>query len=170
MTLETKDDLEKITIALNNAVLDPPIHSPPPAAFGAGGPRYCLFLYIKQPFAQARSRLKQFDQSSASSRGGYSTPKSVVGIGGKGALVLLSLPPLILIPSSVAKPDYSEAKIVIAMVGLPARGKSYLSNKLMRYLKVCIVLHPRGPSHSPPQWLEYDVKVFESCLVGCAEA
>ena len=35
----------------------------------------------------------------------------------------------------VAKPDYSEAKIVIAMVGLPARGKSYLSNKLMRYLK-----------------------------------
>jgi 6-phosphofructo-2-kinase/fructose-2,6-biphosphatase 2 len=37
----------------------------------------------------------------------------------------------------VAKPDYSEAKIVLAMVGLPARGTSYLSNKLMRYLKVC---------------------------------
>ncbi|KAI0807025.1 bifunctional 6-phosphofructo-2-kinase/fructose-2,6-bisphosphate 2-phosphatase [Fomes fomentarius] len=54
-------------------------------------------------------------------------PRSVVGIGGK-----------------VAKPDYSEAKIVLAMVGLPARGKSYLSNKLMRYLK----------------WLEYDIKVF----------
>ncbi|KDQ60547.1 hypothetical protein JAAARDRAFT_124427 [Jaapia argillacea MUCL 33604] len=54
-------------------------------------------------------------------------PRSVVGIGNK-----------------VAKPDYSEAKIVLAMVGLPARGKSYLSNKLMRYLK----------------WLEYDVKVF----------
>lgn len=35
-----------------------------------------------------------------------------------------------------AKPDYSEAKIVVAMVGLPARGKSYLSNKLMRYLRV----------------------------------
>lgn len=35
-----------------------------------------------------------------------------------------------------AKPDYSEAKIVVAMVGLPARGKSYLANKLMRYLKV----------------------------------
>ena len=35
-----------------------------------------------------------------------------------------------------AKPDYSEQKIVVAMVGLPARGKSYLSNKLMRYLKV----------------------------------
>lgn len=30
------------------------------------------------------------------------------------------------------------------MVGLPARGKSYLSNKLMRYLR----------------WLEYSVKVF----------
>ncbi|WVF73002.1 hypothetical protein IAT40_007820 [Kwoniella sp. CBS 6097] len=44
----------------------------------------------------------------------------------------------------VEKPDYSEAKIVVAMVGLPARGKSYLSNKLMRYLK----------------WLEYNVDVF----------
>lgn len=74
----------------------------------------------------------------------------------------------------VQKPDYSEAKIVVAMVrprvqnrrdrtlsaaraddadpqtrpnlqvGLPARGKSFLSNKLMRYL----------------QWLEYKVKVF----------
>lgn len=55
---------------------------------------------------------------------------------------------------AVAKPDYSESKIVLAMVssptadhfrefisagsqvGLPARGKSYLSNKLMIYLKV----------------------------------
>ncbi|GAA96654.1 uncharacterized protein L969DRAFT_97010 [Mixia osmundae IAM 14324] len=46
--------------------------------------------------------------------------------------------------STIAKPDYSEAKIVVAMVGLPARGKSYLSNKLQRYLR----------------WLEYDVKVF----------
>ncbi|KAI0646743.1 bifunctional 6-phosphofructo-2-kinase/fructose-2,6-bisphosphate 2-phosphatase [Trametes meyenii] len=84
----------------------------PPAVFGAGGPM-----------------LKQFDQSNAASRimSQASTPRSVVGIGGK-----------------VAKPDYSEAKIVLAMVGLPARGKSYLSNKLMRYLK----------------WLEYDVKVF----------
>jgi hypothetical protein len=39
-------------------------------------------------------------------------------------------------PLPVAKPDYSEAKIVLAMVGLPARGKSYLSNKLTRYLEV----------------------------------
>ncbi|GAA6029403.1 hypothetical protein JCM8097_003661 [Rhodosporidiobolus ruineniae] len=43
--------------------------------------------------------------------------------------------------ATVEKPDYSEAKIVVAMVGLPARGKSYLSNKLMRYLL----------------WLEYQV-------------
>lgn len=42
------------------------------------------------------------------------------------------------------KPDYSEAKIVVAMVGLPARGKSYLSNRLLRYLR----------------WLEYKVQVF----------
>ena len=41
------------------------------------------------------------------------------------------------------KPDHSE-KIVVAMVGLPARGKSYLSNKLMRYLR----------------WREYQVRVF----------
>ncbi|CAH7676809.1 fructose-6-phosphate 2-kinase [Phakopsora pachyrhizi] len=46
--------------------------------------------------------------------------------------------------SAVERPDYSEAKIVVAMVGLPARGKSYLSNKLQRYLK----------------WLEFNVKVF----------
>ncbi|KAK4704701.1 hypothetical protein P7C70_g1510, partial [Phenoliferia sp. Uapishka_3] len=46
--------------------------------------------------------------------------------------------------NTIEKPDYSEAKIVVAMVGLPARGKSYLSNKLQRYLL----------------WLEYEVKVF----------
>lgn len=45
---------------------------------------------------------------------------------------------------TVAAPDYREEKIVVAMVGLPARGKSYLSNKLMRYLR----------------WREYNVKVF----------
>ncbi|KAJ7510435.1 6-phosphofructo-2-kinase-domain-containing protein [Mycena galericulata] len=74
--------------------------------------------------------LKQFDQSTVTSRKGSQAPtppQSVTGIGKK-----------------VAKPDYSESKIVLAMVGLPARGKSYLSNKLMIYLK----------------WLEYDVKVF----------
>ncbi|OCH95219.1 bifunctional 6-phosphofructo-2-kinase/fructose-2,6-bisphosphate 2-phosphatase [Obba rivulosa] len=91
-----------------------PSPSAPPAVFGAGGPM-----------------LKQFDQSTAAgsriASQSVTPPRSVVGIGGK-----------------VAKPDYSEAKIILAMVGLPARGKSYLSNKLMRYLK----------------WLEYDVKVF----------
>ncbi|KAI0928155.1 hypothetical protein AcW2_004260 [Taiwanofungus camphoratus] len=81
-------------------------------------------------FGAGGPMLKQFDQSAASSKipsQAATPPTSVVGIGTK-----------------VAKPDYSEAKIVVAMVGLPARGKSYLSNKLMRYLK----------------WLEYDVKVF----------
>ncbi|TFK54823.1 bifunctional 6-phosphofructo-2-kinase/fructose-2,6-bisphosphate 2-phosphatase [Heliocybe sulcata] len=81
-------------------------------------------------FGATGPMLKQFDRSTASSRKGSQSntpPVSVIGIGNK-----------------VAKPDYSEAKIVLAMVGLPARGKSYLSNKLMRYLK----------------WLEYDVKVF----------
>ncbi|KIK10385.1 hypothetical protein K443DRAFT_621839 [Laccaria amethystina LaAM-08-1] len=81
-------------------------------------------------FGAGGPMLKQFDQSTLVSRkGSQSTtpPLSVKGIGGK-----------------VAKPDYSDSKIVLAMVGLPARGKSYLSNKLMIYLK----------------WLEYDVKVF----------
>lgn len=45
---------------------------------------------------------------------------------------------------TAAAPDYTAEKIVVAMVGLPARGKSYLSNKLMRYLR----------------WREYNVKVF----------
>ncbi|EJD53389.1 bifunctional 6-phosphofructo-2-kinase/fructose-2,6-bisphosphate 2-phosphatase [Auricularia subglabra TFB-10046 SS5] len=84
----------------------------------------------RAPFGAAGPRLKEFDQSNVSSRRASrpsSPPRTVVGIGGK-----------------APKPDYSEAKIVVAMVGLPARGKSYLSNKLMRYL----------------QWLEYDVKVF----------
>ncbi|EKM78587.1 hypothetical protein AGABI1DRAFT_114211 [Agaricus bisporus var. burnettii JB137-S8] len=85
----------------------------PPAAFGAGSPM-----------------LKQFDESTVTSRKGSQAatpPVAVKGIGGK-----------------VAKPDYSDNKIVLAMVGLPARGKSYLSNKLQIYLK----------------WLEYDVEVF----------
>ncbi|KAN0060351.1 Fructose-2,6-bisphosphatase [Thecaphora frezii] len=43
-----------------------------------------------------------------------------------------------------AKPDYSGAKIVVCMVGLPARGKSYVANRVLKYLR----------------WLEYDVKVF----------
>ncbi|KAG6915864.1 hypothetical protein DXG01_009571 [Tephrocybe rancida] len=81
-------------------------------------------------FGAGGPMLKRFDESTLTSRIGSQAatpPQSVKGIGGK-----------------VAKPDYSESKIVLAMVGLPARGKSYLSNKLMIYLK----------------WLEYDVKVF----------
>jgi 6-phosphofructo-2-kinase/fructose-2,6-biphosphatase 2 len=56
----------------------------------------------------------------------------------------------------VEKPDYSEAKIVVAMVGLPARGKSYLSNRLMRYLRVSL----RTVEEAYTQWLEYNVEVF----------
>lgn len=81
-------------------------------------------------FGAGGPMLKQFDESAFTSRRGSAAgtpPMSVKGIGGK-----------------VAKPDYSESKIVVAMVGLPARGKSYLSNKLMIYLK----------------WLEYEVEVF----------
>jgi hypothetical protein len=62
---------------------------------------------------------------------------------------------------SVEKPDYSEAKIVVAMVGLPARGKSYLSNKLQRYLLVSIapLAGPRLVANIlAQQWLEYEVR------------
>ncbi|KAG8916257.1 Fructose-2,6-bisphosphatase [Tulasnella sp. 417] len=83
------------------------------------------------PFYGAKgAALKQFDESRAATRDhsvAGTPPRSVAGIGTK-----------------IGKPDYSEAKIVLALVGLPARGKSYLSNKLMRYLT----------------WLEYKVKVF----------
>ncbi|KZT56982.1 bifunctional 6-phosphofructo-2-kinase/fructose-2,6-bisphosphate 2-phosphatase [Calocera cornea HHB12733] len=86
-------------------------------------------------------RLKEFDEAASASKRAAelsrrasrdttrpgTPPQSVMGIGKK-----------------VEKPDYSEAKLVVAMVGLPARGKSYLSNKLTRYLR----------------WLEYDVQVF----------
>ncbi|KAE9408479.1 bifunctional 6-phosphofructo-2-kinase/fructose-2,6-bisphosphate 2-phosphatase [Gymnopus androsaceus JB14] len=86
----------------------------PPALFGAGGPMLKRFDHESAVASRTRSRAA-------------SPPPTVKGIGKK-----------------VAKPDYSEQKIVVAMVGLPARGKSYLSNKLMIYLR----------------WLEYDVKVF----------
>lgn len=81
-------------------------------------------------FGAGGSMMRKFDESTLQSRRASrpsSPPPAIVGIGNK-----------------VARPDYSEEKIVLAMVGLPARGKSYLSNKLTRYLK----------------WLEYDVKVF----------
>ncbi|KAF7375210.1 6PF2K domain-containing protein [Mycena sanguinolenta] len=113
---------------------EPPVtKSPniPPAAFGAGGHQGSMSVaspaFRVWDIKASQKRLKQFDQSTVTSRKGSQAPtppQSVKGI--------------------VAKPDYSENKIVLAMVGLPARGKSYLSNKLMIYLK----------------WLEYDVRVF----------
>ncbi|KAF7983150.1 hypothetical protein HWV62_24137 [Athelia sp. TMB] len=127
------DVLKNVQLNANSQVTNSEAMSgnQPPAMFGAGD----------------ADRLKKFDESAASSRKGSQAPtppRSVVGIGNKGKSGLFPLR----LPSNsfltVAKPDYSEAKIVLAMVGLPARGKSYLSNKLMRYLK----------------WLEYNVKVF----------
>jgi 6-phosphofructo-2-kinase len=44
-------------------------------------------------------------------------------------------------------------------VGLPARGKSFLSNKLMRYLKVCPGVLHSSMANACFQWLEYEVKV-----------
>ena len=51
MTLKTKDDLDKITIALNQAALGPPTRGLPPAVFGAGGPMYYR-SHLRRPSAQ----------------------------------------------------------------------------------------------------------------------
>ncbi|KAF8610235.1 bifunctional 6-phosphofructo-2-kinase/fructose-2,6-bisphosphate 2-phosphatase [Ceratobasidium sp. AG-I] len=86
-------------------------------------------------FGAGGAILKEFDKSRVHSRrpSRPSSPPKDIGP-----------PPVVGIGGKVSKPDYSELKIVVAMVGLPARGKSYLSNKLTRYLK----------------WLEYSVEVF----------
>jgi 6-phosphofructo-2-kinase/fructose-2,6-biphosphatase 2 len=99
----------------------------PPARFGAGGPMsarpFSNFNCYSFPPALPLYRLKQFDESTASSRKGSQAPTpplSVVGIGNKGQGLpflspRLSLWILIMSPQ-VAKPDYSEAKIVLATV------------------------------------------------------
>ncbi|ORX40594.1 6-phosphofructo-2-kinase/fructose-2,6-bisphosphatase bifunctional enzyme [Kockovaella imperatae] len=81
-------------------------------------------------FGAQTELLKTLDESTKVIRQNANIPSRASSVSGIGAVV--------------EKPDYSEAKIVVAMVGLPARGKSYLSNKLMRYLR----------------WLEYNVEVF----------
>ncbi|KAG5337204.1 hypothetical protein C0989_010334 [Termitomyces sp. Mn162] len=118
-TLRISDDLTRVAGALQDMMLQAEFNNDEKPS-------------ISPPilFGAGGPMLKQFDESTIASRIGSQAatpPQSVKGIGGK-----------------VKKPDYSESKIVVAMVGLPARGKSYLSNKLMIYLK----------------WLEYDVKVF----------
>lgn len=184
----------------------------PPVAFVAGGPMWVVFspldlprllwlvknmwlcssrTLISTPNVLGFTRLKRFDESTITSRRGSQAatpPVAVKGIGGKGAskpLILLqpSIPNVESCTHTVAKPDYSDNKIVLAMVcgffllawsmvstapgssscsesmvygcinllwvvlkcawliwllqvGLPARGKSYLSNKLQIYLNV----------------------------------
>ena len=63
-------------------------------------------------------RLRQFDESNPSKITSQAvTPRSVVGIGGKGShLALLLMQDVFTISNVVEKPDYSEAKIVLAMV------------------------------------------------------
>jgi len=105
-------------------------------------------------------RLKRFDESAASSRKGSQAstpPRSVVGIGNKGTdLVFVALTARFIIIDGL-HPQLRDQiirrqKLFLrwyvtrvsrrmgvsnrVKVGLPARGKSYLSNKLMIYLKV----------------------------------
>ncbi|TFY65678.1 hypothetical protein EVG20_g5410 [Dentipellis fragilis] len=95
-------------------------------------------------FGAGGPMLKQFDESNQPSRlGSHPTtpPRSVVGIGGK-----------------VAKPDYSEAKIVLAMVSgifdLPHRYERLGSAGWTACEREVL---PQQQAH---EWLEYDVKVF----------
>lgn len=81
-------------------------------------------------FGASTALLKTLDETTKVIRQSSRAPSRAPSVSGIGTVV--------------EKPDYSEAKIVVAMVGLPARGKSYLSNRLMRYLR----------------WLEYNVQVF----------
>ncbi|CAO1634655.1 unnamed protein product [Parajaminaea phylloscopi] len=114
-------------------------HGSPSASPSCGSSASAVFTSTTSPLSRSSSRSSAsgihspFHRLSASlNLSAYSacTDDDVTGLGATGTIG--------------AKPDYSEAKIVVAMVGLPARGKSYLSNKLMRYLR----------------WLEYSVKVF----------
>ncbi|KAI0029409.1 bifunctional 6-phosphofructo-2-kinase/fructose-2,6-bisphosphate 2-phosphatase [Vararia minispora EC-137] len=126
------EDWDALDGAAQVATSDAASTSEPVAPADLNRPEVFGAVKCRTTYILLTSRLKEFDESQAGIRhvaqARASDLRPVVGIGGK-----------------VAKPDYSEQKIVLAMVGLPARGKSYLSNKLMRYLK---------------QWLEYEVRVF----------
>lgn len=117
----------------------------PPVAFVAGGPMWVIFSPLDLPrllwlvrnmwFCSSRTligtpnvlgftRLKRFDESTITSRRGSQAatpPIAVKGIGGKGVskpLILLqpSIPNVDSCTCTVAKPDYSDNKIVLAMV------------------------------------------------------
>jgi 6-phosphofructo-2-kinase/fructose-2,6-biphosphatase 2 len=82
---------------------------------------------------------KVIKRSQAAASGGAGG--GLLGLAGGGA----ATPSVSGIGTLLDRPDYSEAKIVVAMVGLPARGKSYLSNRLLRYLRVSLgscLVHP----------------------------
>ena len=122
-----EDALEGIQIQIKETKIDDDT-SVPPAVFGAGGPMSVIPVIfgttpteINLPLA----RLKQFDQSTQISRVGSQAatpPRSVVGIGNKGKSLTTRVHLLITRHDyPVAKPDYSEAKIVVAMVRYTTR-------------------------------------------------
>ena len=83
-------------------------------------------------FGAQTDMLKTLDESTkVLKRAGGAGGGTLGGAGGGAATPSVSG-----IGTLLDRPDYSEAKIVVAMVGLPARGKSYLSNRLLRYLRV----------------------------------
>lgn len=81
-------------------------------------------MLIGTPNVLGFTRLKRFDESTITSRRGSQAatpPIAVKGIGGKGVskpLILLqpSFPNVDSCTRTVAKPDYSDNKIVLAMV------------------------------------------------------
>lgn len=86
----TNQDLLRVENALEdmNVIRAENDRSAPPIMFGAGGPM-CVCLACTLCISLTRlPRLKQFDQSTAVSRTGSATPRSVVGIGNKGTIPL----------------------------------------------------------------------------------
>lgn len=86
-------------------------------------------------FGAQTDMLKTLDESTKVIK--RSQASAAAGLGGLGTGAGGAATPSVSgIGTLLDRPDYSEAKIVVAMVGLPARGKSYLSNRLLRYLRV----------------------------------
>lgn len=124
--LKTSRDLVLVSGALqdikDNRMLPPASPGIPPAAFGAGGSMWAASFYRKIHPHSPHFRLKRFDESTVGSRLGSQAatpPLSVKGIGNKGSDISHSSDHFALhltFRFPVAKPDYSESKIVLAMV------------------------------------------------------
>ena len=171
-----------------------------PQFFGAGGPM-CVALFLIQIVSDLSvpgpTRMRRFDETTLQSRKASrpsSPPPAIVGIGNKGTwprpcrrstlLELASWEPHSV--RTVARPDYTEEKIVLAMVSSVAPKNSdyvpidppfHSRSACQRGARAISVINSHATSRQADrrflrvstyllrhwQWLEYDVKV-SSCL------